>query len=293
MGRAVGLGVGGFFVLFALAFGSHEPLFIGLGVVLASIALGKRKPGSALSPTSKRALALGFAAPIMLAAILSGAPYLAVVGMFLILVSALGWNRNVAPPGDGPGHGTRLGIEPAAPSGQPTAPSPEIATIGIRPGPFKVMLLSAGQNRFEVIKAIHQVLGVSLEKAVQMTRDTPSALADRVSGADGDRIKELLAPLGATVEVVMPAPKPAVSSSSGFDLILKSPGPKKMILRQALKNVLGLDLLEAYNAVEQTPSVIKTGIARQDAERFRAVLEEQGAVVQVQPTQPAQQEQTT
>lgn len=96
------------------------------------------------------------------------------------------------------------------------------------------------------------------------------------------------APVQAEPPKPAPTPPPTPTGpvkvpASRFDLILQSGGRKTMQVRQILKSQLGLDLLEAFNAVEKAPSVVKAGIAREEAERWRAVLEAEGAVMRIQP----------
>ena len=54
--------------------------------------------------------------------------------------------------------------------------------------------------------------------------------------------------------------------------------------------MIGFDLLQAYNAVEQLPSVLKAGITQAEAERIRAQLGAIGAKVEFKPASSGNRE---
>ncbi len=66
-----------------------------------------------------------------------------------------------------------------------------------------------------------------------------------------------------------------------FDVVLASSGANKLQVVKEVKNVLGLGLKEAKDLVDAAPSVVKTGISKEEAETIKKVLEEAGATVEV------------
>ena len=58
-------------------------------------------------------------------------------------------------------------------------------------------------------------------------------------------------------------------------------GDKKMGVIKAVKDVLGLGLKEAKEAVEGVPKTLKEGVAKAEAEELKAKLEEAGATIEL------------
>lgn len=73
----------------------------------------------------------------------------------------------------------------------------------------------------------------------------------------------------------------AAEEKTEFDVILKDAGDKKINVIKVVRELTGLGLKEAKDAVEQTPSTIKEGISKADAEATKAKLEEAGAKVEI------------
>jgi large subunit ribosomal protein L7/L12 len=66
-----------------------------------------------------------------------------------------------------------------------------------------------------------------------------------------------------------------------FDVILTSFGDKKIQVIKEVRAITGLGLKEAKSLVEGAPAPVKEGIAKDDAEKIKAQLEEVGAQVEV------------
>lgn len=66
-----------------------------------------------------------------------------------------------------------------------------------------------------------------------------------------------------------------------FDVILNSPGDKKINVIKVVREVTGLGLKEAKELVDNAPKPIKEGIGKQDAEELKTKLEEAGANVEL------------
>lgn len=62
-----------------------------------------------------------------------------------------------------------------------------------------------------------------------------------------------------------------------FNIVLLESGAKKIEVIKVVRAITGLGLKEAKDAVEQTPSVLKEGVAKADAEAAKKQLEEAGA----------------
>ena len=89
-------------------------------------------------------------------------------------------------------------------------------------------------------------------------------------------------PAAAAVAVAAgPAAGPAVEEKTSFDVVLKSAGSAKLQVVKAVKEVCGLGLKEAKDLVDGAPSVVKEGLAKDEAESLKKTLEEAGAEVEL------------
>ncbi|MDX1672428.1 MAG: 50S ribosomal protein L7/L12 [Balneolaceae bacterium] len=66
-----------------------------------------------------------------------------------------------------------------------------------------------------------------------------------------------------------------------FDVILKSPGQKKIGVIKEVRAITGLGLKEAKELVDNAPNPVKEQVAKADAEEIKSKLEEAGAEVEL------------
>jgi len=66
-----------------------------------------------------------------------------------------------------------------------------------------------------------------------------------------------------------------------FDVVLNSAGDKKIQVIKVVRELTSLGLKEAKDLVESAPAKVKEGLAKEDAEKAKAKLEEVGAVVEI------------
>ncbi len=66
-----------------------------------------------------------------------------------------------------------------------------------------------------------------------------------------------------------------------FDVVLNSAGDKKIQVIKAVRELTSLGLKEAKDLVESAPCKVKESLAKDDAEKAKAKLEEAGAVVEI------------
>ena len=72
-----------------------------------------------------------------------------------------------------------------------------------------------------------------------------------------------------------------VEEKTEFDVILKDGGAKKINVIKEIRTITGLGLKEAKDLVEGAPKEVKTGIPKDEAEKIKKVLEENGATVEI------------
>jgi len=73
----------------------------------------------------------------------------------------------------------------------------------------------------------------------------------------------------------------AAAEQTEFDVVLTGFGEKKVAVIKAVRSITGLGLKEAKDAVEGTPTVVKEGVDKAEAEDVKKQLEEVGASVEI------------
>jgi large subunit ribosomal protein L7/L12 len=73
----------------------------------------------------------------------------------------------------------------------------------------------------------------------------------------------------------------AVEEQSEFTATLTEIGPNKIPVIKVVRELTGLGLKEAKDLVDAFPKAVKEGVARDEAEKIKAALEEQGAKVEI------------
>jgi len=74
---------------------------------------------------------------------------------------------------------------------------------------------------------------------------------------------------------------PVEEAKTTFDVILKGAGDKKIQVIKVVRQYTGLGLKEAKDLVEAAPKPIKEGLTKEEAEKVKKELEEQGAQVEL------------
>ena len=97
------------------------------------------------------------------------------------------------------------------------------------------------------------------------------------------------------VTAAAPAAAPAAPSGGGdgaavaaapeeqteFSAVLTEVGPNKIPVIKVVRELTGLGLKEAKDLVEAAPKPVKEGVARDEAEKIKAALEEVGGKVEI------------
>jgi len=120
----------------------------------------------------------------------------------------------------------------------------------------------------EIIAAIEQMSVLDLSDLVH-------ALEERF-GVTAAAPVAVVAGAAAAAEAVAPE-----EEQTEFDTVLKEIGPNKIQVIKAVRELTGLGLRESKAAVDEAPSVIRTGVPKEEAEAAKAKLEAVGAVAEV------------
>ncbi len=116
-----------------------------------------------------------------------------------------------------------------------------------------------------------KIVGLTLKQAVDLAgylKDT----SDIEPAAGGAGL--MAGPAGGAAAEVE-APKAA------FDVVLKGAGDKKIQVIKVVRAATGLGLKEAKDLVEGAPKVVKENLPKEEAEKLKKELEEQGGVVEL------------
>ena len=116
------------------------------------------------------------------------------------------------------------------------------------------------------------------EKLVNLTVKEVNELANILKDEYG------IEPAAAAVAVAGPAAGgggEAAEEKSEFDVILTAAGGSKLAVVKLVKELTGLGLKEAKELVDNAPSPIKEGVAKDEAEGLKSSLEEAGAEVEL------------
>jgi large subunit ribosomal protein L7/L12 len=72
-----------------------------------------------------------------------------------------------------------------------------------------------------------------------------------------------------------------VEEKTEFDVILSGFGDKKIQVIKVVRELTGLGLKEAKDLVDGAPKPVKEGVQKDEAEKIKKLLEEQGATVEI------------
>jgi large subunit ribosomal protein L7/L12 len=72
-----------------------------------------------------------------------------------------------------------------------------------------------------------------------------------------------------------------VEEQTEFTVILAKAGDKKINVIKEVRTITGLGLKEAKDLVEGAPKPVKEGVSKDEAEKIKKVLEENGAAVEI------------
>ncbi|EDO57552.1 ribosomal protein L7/L12 [Clostridium sp. L2-50] len=120
-------------------------------------------------------------------------------------------------------------------------------------------IIMTTQEIIEVIKGLSVLELNDLVKACEEEFGVSAAAGVVVAAAGGDA--------------------PAAEEKDSFDIELTEVGPNKVKVIKVVREITGLGLKEAKDAVDGAPKVIKEGASKDEAEEAKTKLEAEGAKV--------------
>lgn len=128
----------------------------------------------------------------------------------------------------------------------------------------------------KVMQIAEQIQGLSLLEASELVKVLEEKLG--VSAAAPVAMMAMGAgPAGGAAA----APAPVEEEQTEFDVILKEIGPEKIKVIKVVRELTGLGLKEAKDAVEAAPNTLKNAVSKEEANTAKAKLQEVGAVVEI------------
>jgi large subunit ribosomal protein L7/L12 len=129
------------------------------------------------------------------------------------------------------------------------------------------------------------------EKMADITKDNVIEFISNMSVLElSELVTEMEEKFGvsAAAPVAMMAAGPADGAAGGqaeekteFDVVLIGYGEKKIAVIKEVRAITGLGLKDAKDLVDGLPKPVKEGVAKDEAEKIQAQLEEAGAQVEV------------
>jgi len=86
---------------------------------------------------------------------------------------------------------------------------------------------------------------------------------------------------GAVMMAGPAAAAPVEEAKTTFDVVLKAAGEKKIQVIKVVRAATGLGLKEAKDLVEAAPKAVKESLPKEEAEKLKKELEDQGATVEL------------
>ena len=124
------------------------------------------------------------------------------------------------------------------------------------------------------------------------TEDIIGAIENMTVLQLAELVKALEEKFGVSAQAMMAAPAAGAAGSSAapaaveeeqteFDVQLKAAGEKKIQVIKVVRAITGLGLKEAKDLVDGAPSFVKEKISKEEAEKIKKELEENGAEVEI------------
>lgn len=122
-----------------------------------------------------------------------------------------------------------------------------------------------------------------------MANETIDQIVDKIAELSAMDLADLSKAIQDKFGVTAAAPVAAVAATAGevaeeqteFNVVLESPGDKKIQVIKAVRELTSLGLKEAKDLVESAPCNVKEAIAKDEAEKTKEKLEAAGAIVSI------------
>ncbi len=127
-----------------------------------------------------------------------------------------------------------------------------------------------------VSEKLQGVLKTIEELTVLELADLVKALEDKFGVSAAAAVMAAPAGGGAAAGGAAPA-----EEKTSFTVVLTNSGDKKIQVIKEIRALTNLGLKEAKDLVEGAPKTVKEGVAKEEADKIKKILEEQGAKVEI------------
>lgn len=127
-------------------------------------------------------------------------------------------------------------------------------------------------------------MAISKDELIDAVKSmTVLELADLVKALQEEFGVSAAAPVAAAAPAAASAgpAAPAAEEQTEFDVVLTSAGDKKINVIKIVREITGLGLKEAKEVVDSAPKPVKEKASKEDADKFKAMLEAEGAAVEL------------
>jgi len=125
----------------------------------------------------------------------------------------------------------------------------------------EIKLSENGQKVLELIESMTVLEAADLVKAMEDKFGVSAAAPVAAVAVAGGAVEE--------------------EAQTEFNVVLTGIGDKKIQVIKVVRTITGLGLKEAKDLVESAPCNVKEGVTNEEAEDFKAKLEEVGAIIDV------------
>ncbi len=122
-----------------------------------------------------------------------------------------------------------------------------------------------------------------------MANETIDQIVEKIAELSAMDLADLSKAIQEKFGVTAAAPVAVVAAAAGaeaeeqteFNVVLESPGDKKIQAIKAVRELTSLGLKEAKDLVESAPCNVKEGLSKDEAEKVKEKLESVGAIVSI------------
>ena len=123
------------------------------------------------------------------------------------------------------------------------------------------------------------------DKVLKLIEDvkalTVLELSELVKALEDEFGVSAAAPVAVAGGAAAGAAAPAEEEKTEFDVVLTAAGAGKIKVIKVVRELTGLGLKEAKDAVDGAPTTLKAGVSKEDADKMKEALEAEGATVEI------------
>jgi large subunit ribosomal protein L7/L12 len=124
----------------------------------------------------------------------------------------------------------------------------------------------------DIAKIVETLSGLTVMEAADLVKALEEKWGVKAASGGGMMMAMPAAAAGAAAKQV---------EKTEFDVVLMAAGDKKIQVIKVVRELTGLGLKEAKDLVDGAPKPVKTGVSKEEADKMKKSLDEQGAKVEI------------